>query len=132
MSTEDQIKVFTVAEAEKLLPRLTVFIKRLQAIRGELLKMEVEIDAQEIVSGGQATPTVERQVEIYNQAVAQFYESVDEIHALGCYLKDADLGLIDFYCLRESKVVYLCWKLGEPHIGYWHEVGNGFGARESL
>jgi len=133
MSTEDQIKVFTLEEAEKLLPALTSLIQRLHLIRDEISKLEVDIDALELV-GAKDKPSadLERQVEIYNQAVTQFYEMVDEIHRLGCYLKDVDLGLIDFYAMREGKVVYLCWKLGEAHIAHWHDVGEGFGSRQPL
>ena len=133
MSTEDQIKVFTLEEAEKLLPQLTSLIQRLHLVRDEISKLEVEIDALELLGAGdKPSADLERQVEIYNQAVTQFYEMVDEIHGLGCYLKDIDMGLIDFYAMRAGKVVYLCWKFGEERISHWHDVGKGFGSRESL
>jgi hypothetical protein len=57
---------------------------------------------------------------------------VEDIHSCGCHLKDLDSGLVDFPTLWEGREVYLCWKLGEPRVGYWHELEAGFAGRRSL
>ncbi|MDG6998084.1 MAG: DUF2203 domain-containing protein [Nitrososphaerota archaeon] len=50
----------------------------------------------------------------------------------GIELKDTDIGLIDFPAKRFDEVVYLCWKLGEPEVLYWHGLKDGYRGRKSL
>src|SRR3712207_8835187 len=50
-----------------------------------------------------------------------FRSNVRRVTALGVELKDLDRGLIDFPSLRDGRVVYLCWQLGEGPVAYWHE-----------
>ncbi|MDB5390085.1 MAG: hypothetical protein JWM11_5731 [Planctomycetaceae bacterium] len=57
---------------------------------------------------------------------------VAELEALGVELKDLTIGLIDFPGLMEGREVCLCWKLGEPEVGFWHEIDAGFSGRQSL
>lgn len=59
-------------------------------------------------------------------------EYVDELAALGVELKSATEGLVDFRTLIDDREAYLCWKLGEEEIGYWHELEGGFDRRQSL
>ena len=47
-------------------------------------------------------------------------------------LKDPRSGLLDFPSLRDGRTVYLCWKLDEPTIGYWHPIETGFAGRQPL
>jgi hypothetical protein len=55
-----------------------------------------------------------------------------ELDDLGVELKGIDDGLIDFPTTREGRVVYLCWRLGEDEIGWWHETDGGFAGRQPL
>jgi hypothetical protein len=55
------------------------------------------------------------------------------IQRLGVVVKDLRAGLVDFPSLREGRLVYLCWRLGEPpHVAWWHEVRDGFAGRRPL
>lgn len=55
-----------------------------------------------------------------------------ELSALGAELKDEYVGLVDFRSRMDGRDVYLCWKLGEEEIGYWHELDAGVAGRVSL
>jgi hypothetical protein len=57
---------------------------------------------------------------------------LDSIHELGCLIKDLDTGLVDFPTLFRGREVYLCWKLGEPRIAFWHGVEEGFAGRKPI
>lgn len=131
-----QIKVFTFQEASALIPELSGLVSKLRFLKDKASKKEAEIDALEIVSQADAgtgvSPAVNREIEGLNALVSEFNRVVDDIHEKGCFLKDGDLGLIDFYTLREGKIVYLCWKYGEDEIGYWHEIGEGYAHRHPL
>jgi len=57
---------------------------------------------------------------------------VERVQSYGCQLKDMEMGLIDFPAIRDGREVYLCWKLGEEQIGYWHDVEAGYAGRQPL
>lgn len=68
----------------------------------------------------------------YLQASGRFQELLRDIADLGIQVKDLDSGLVDFPHLREGEEVFLCWKLGEDTISYWHELDTGFSGRKLL
>ncbi len=131
----NELKVFTLDEANQLLPILNSHLFELHKKRDLVADLEVLIDAQELIvvpekeSAGQE---LSRLIDQHREVVSQFYEVVDDIHKMGCFLKDLDLGLIDFYGMIQGKVVYFCWRLGENKISYWHEIGQGFTHRQPL
>ncbi len=57
---------------------------------------------------------------------------VDELSEVGCLLKDFERGLVDFYGLHEGRLVFLCWRLGEDAVSYWHEIEAGFAGRQEI
>ena len=57
---------------------------------------------------------------------------VDELSEVGCELKDYQTGLVDFVGRHQGRDVYLCWKLGEGKIAYWHELQTGFAGRQPV
>jgi hypothetical protein len=135
MEEMNKLKMFTVGEANHLIPWLEESVIELQQKREAILALEVEIDALELVAEKSGTGTVsalDRRIEEYHHTVARFYAITDQIQETGCHLKDLNLGLVDFYSLYQGRVVYLCWKLGEKEIEHWHEVGRGYAYRQPL
>ena len=57
---------------------------------------------------------------------------IHQIKDMGVVLKDVDKGLCDFPYIRQGRLVYLCWRLGEEAIEYWHDIEAGFAGRERL
>lgn len=67
------------------------------------------------------------------EAAARTLKSVvEKITELGVQIKDPDTGLIDFPTLYKDREVYLCWRLGESGIGFWHNVEDGFAGRQAI
>ena len=66
------------------------------------------------------------------QAVAALNSLGEQINELGCELKDIDQGLVDFRTDMDGHEVYLCWKLGEERVEWWHELDTGFAGRQPL
>jgi hypothetical protein len=62
----------------------------------------------------------------------QLNDYVQELVELGVEPKNGPEGLIDFPSEMEGRPVYLCWKLGEPEVLFWHELDAGFAGRQSL
>ena len=136
MGKANDLKMFTIEEAARLLPQLTQWLTELRKERDLILASEVEIDALELVTekkkGSETSPALDRKVEEYTRRVDCFYSLIDKIQGTGCVLKDLETGLVDFYSLQNNRVVFLCWKLGEPAISSWHEVGGGYASRQGL
>jgi hypothetical protein len=68
--------------------------------------------------------------------VPRLFERVKEIlgtiQSHGCLVNGAEAGLVDFPCFYDNEVVFLCWKHGEPTIGHWHKIAEGFAGRRPL
>jgi hypothetical protein len=58
--------------------------------------------------------------------------ALEEIQEIGCVVKDLDVGLVDFPTLLRGEEVYLCWRMGEPDIEFWHGVHEGFAGRKPI
>ena len=63
---------------------------------------------------------------------ARLKEAIEAVEQYGCLVKDLDTGLVDFPTLLQGQMVFLCWKLGEPAIRYWHGVEEGFRDRKPI
>jgi hypothetical protein len=57
---------------------------------------------------------------------------VVRIDELGVTLREIETGLIDFPALASGRQIWLCWRLGEGDVAWWHELGDGFGGRQAL
>jgi hypothetical protein len=134
---DDEIKTFTLDEAQALLPVLEALLKR--AIEAKKAAESVEERMQELarkifLSGGLFVDTarVRRQRSALESHLQSAKDSVAEIDAIGVQVKDLDTGLLDFPCEIEGEIVLLCWKLGESRIDFWHTVEDGFRGRQPI
>ncbi len=64
--------------------------------------------------------------------VKRMQQTVARIDSWGITLRDISTGLIDFPALAAGRPIWLCWRLGEGDIAWWHEVDDGFGGRRAL
>lgn len=87
-----------------------------------------------VLTGGMIAPR-ERIQQLRNRKEASergLKTTLERIHGLGCQVKDINIGLIDFPTLYRNQEVYLCWKLGESNIAYWHHVEDGYRGRRPI
>jgi hypothetical protein len=119
-------RVFTHAEATALLPQLTELLTALRGAHRASLDHAAEI-GDPVSSNGSASAAI--------RASGPFHEAQRlsaELDALGVILRDPDTGLVDFAAVREGVTIYLCWRLGEARIGFWHPRDTGFMGRLPL
>jgi hypothetical protein len=128
-------KFFTVEEANNTLPLVRAIVTdivrqtrgvqdlraRLSAIRRDPRRPAADVYSEELAHS-------EAELAAEESSLA---ELIDELGRLGIELKGPD-GLCDFPSLRDGRVVYLCWRLGEPEVMHWHELDAGFGGRQPL
>jgi hypothetical protein len=69
----------------------------------------------------------------YVKALYEVGKITTDLHDMGVQLKDYSRGLIDFPCVRDDRIILLCWQLGEgDEIEWWHEIEAGFAGRQPL
>ena len=125
------MKIFTVQEANALLPNVRVIVGGIQRAHRKLSTYRDEAKkASEAAEqgGGGLTDGV-----AYAFALTNLTTRLAELETLGVQLKDFERGLVDFPSLREGRVVLLCWQLGEgDELEWWHDVDTGFAGRTPL
>ena len=125
------MKLFTVEEANQLLPVVRPKLEKIRA-QYEVLATMRELAQAAAVSAEQGGGGMEGGTQ-YVRVLYDIGKLTTELHETGIQLKDYSRGLIDFPCLRDGRVVLLCWQLGEPErIAWWHEVEAGFAGRQKL
>lgn len=128
---------FDLDRAERLLPQLERWLKAAIDSRKRVAELEAQ-EARQVqrvsMSGGQLLDigSLIRRREEKDQWIASLRAAADEIESAGCLLKDLNIGLIDFPCELDGREVYLCWKLGEPAIRFWHNTDEGYAGRKPI
>ena len=126
---------FSVEEAESLLPRLTSLLLQMQERKREhdrLQEKVLEFERKMSSNGHLAEAELNAARQEMTRAATQVNSLIEELRATGCELKDIDQGLVDFRTVMDGREAYLCWKLGESGIGWWHELETGFAGRRPL
>ena len=44
-------------------------------------------------------------------------------------LRDLEMGLVDFPAERDGQRVWLCWRLSDPRVAFWHPTDEGYATR---
>jgi hypothetical protein len=129
-------KLFTLAEANSLLPTLEPLMRRLPAKRQELREHQQTLEefrARAIRDVGVLPGSEIAQAKGESaRLLAEIQEGIQQIESRGCVVKDLDHGLVDFLARRGRQQVFLCWRLGEHEIRYWHGLQEGFAGRKPL
>ena len=125
------MKIFTVQEANALLPEVRIIAGKIQRAHRKIAQFSDEAkeaaEAAEHGGGGIANGVA------YAAILTELTTQMAELEALGVQLKDFERGLVDFPSLRDGRVVLLCWQLGEgDELEWWHDVDAGFAGRTPL
>jgi hypothetical protein len=127
-------KLFTLAEAQALIPRIELIMEKMQRIN---LRVREEIEALTHEHGKAHLPELSiPQVLRLKPSLRPFFEelaqAVHDIEQHGCQFKGLELGLVDFPTQLDGEVVELCWQYGEKEIAFYHRRNEGFAGRQPL
>jgi hypothetical protein len=117
---------FTLEEANAELGELRERLPRLREARQRLIDTSERISAAvEVDSGGVEGTEWFRVQEALKAELLWLAER-------GILLRDAETGLVDFPAERDGRRVFLCWRLGEDDVRWFHEEQAGFSGRQPL
>jgi hypothetical protein len=130
-------KRFTLTEAERLLPEIEGVMREAVALKAQYLQVEQALQSFMHHVAMQGGVIVDRDAVLQNRAERDRHgerlkAAVEKIQEHGCLIKDLDSGLVDFPTLFHGEEVYLCWKMGESGISFWHGVEEGFAGRKQI
>jgi hypothetical protein len=118
---------FSLDQANKTLPLVSRIVSDIVKVHKEATGLQGQLER--MASQSKNRPPVEKQLET---TLERLHGLVDELGEVGCEVKDFQIGLVDFVGRHQARDVYLCWKLGENKIGFWHELDAGFAGRQPV
>lgn len=129
-------RFFTVEEANGLVGALEIEFGRVARIRSELGPLIESFGAEtatELLQERIAPPPGrERDARRLVALAGEITGAVERMNAMGCLVKDLEAGLVDFYAIQDDEPVFLCWQFGEPSVGHWHALDEGFAGRKPI
>ncbi len=115
----------SVEEAEELLPIVEKKLRALIALEEEI-KLLSEVKVKNPEQELEDYLLVLSMKQEYHEKLFNFYRELSELTKMGCMVKDLKKGLVDFYSKKGNSDIFLCWKIGEKGIKYWHDPRTGF------
>ena len=124
---------FTVDHANRALPLVRRIVE--DVVKG-YARWREKVQEFEIATAtrraDQTDPNADRLQQEVMALAEEVHGSMAELEQLGVELKEPQMGLVDFPARVEGRPAYLCWRLGEPAVQYWHERDAGFAGRRPL
>ncbi|MBI3978218.1 MAG: DUF2203 domain-containing protein [Chloroflexi bacterium] len=126
-------RVFTVDEANALLPSLRDLLERMRRQAAEMQKVRSALNAvrPRARANGHAPRAEELAGRLY-ELEHELQEADQRLSDWGVLLRDLESGLVDFPANRQGQSIFLCWRLSEDRVGFWHDRQSGFDARQPL
>lgn len=129
-------KLFTIEQANATLPLVRAITTDLAGLGGDVLDRRQRL--ARVAAGRNLKPG-----DPYSDELAQMQADLErdqqklldyiaELRELGVEPKGAIEGLVDFPSEQDGRIVYLCWRLGEPEVLFWHDLDAGFAGRQPL
>jgi hypothetical protein len=129
-------KVFTVQQANAALPLVRAIVTDLVQLSREVndrrQRLAMLFDGRRRDRSDPYREELSQIEEVLEKDTQRLREFVEELLHLGVEPKSATEGLVDFPSVVDGRQVYLCWKLGEPEVLYWHDLEAGFQGRQPL
>jgi hypothetical protein len=129
-------RLFTIEQANAMLPLVKAICSDLATLARDVMerrhRLALLTAGRELKPGDPYSDELTQMEGDLERDAVRLQEYVAELRELGVEPKGAVEGLVDFPCELDGRVVYLCWKLGEPEVLYWHDLDTGFSGRQPL
>lgn len=133
----DTTRLYTPEEADRLVPRLEETFSAIERHRGELRALLHDLEREGVDVGKGLNPELLTRPGIGPKVQSALAEHrairrlLDELGEVGVEVKAID-GLCDVRSRHDGRIVYLCWRRGEPGFLFWHELDTGFRGRQRI
>jgi hypothetical protein len=124
------INFYTPEQANDLLPEIKKRLIKIINKRNEIVMIQNELNS--IISDNRPFEIFFGKKNELNRIISSLYKEIEEVEELGVLIKSLDEGLVDFASKRFDEEVWLCWKVEEETIKFWHGKNEGFIGRKPL
>lgn len=125
----DSMEYYTPQQANRVLEEIEKKVRLLIKLKDHIVLLQDEL--ARAASSDSLHLYIEKKKEL-NKAIAALYKGIEELEDMNIIIKSLDQGLIDFPSKRFDEEVWLCWKLGEDEVKFWHGKDEGFAGRKPL
>lgn len=125
------MKFFSLIQANKALALIRPIVSDVQKKWGEIKKIKEECDAIVLNHLGSES-ILNKKEDRLDELLEEIENHILELQEVGAEFKGFDEGLIDFPAKIDTRMIYLCWKMGEESVSCWHEIFEGYGGRKSI
>jgi hypothetical protein len=136
VKTSQLARLFTVAEANAMLPLVRAITRDLVDLTREVVERHARVEhltsGRDVKAGDPYSEELSQIAEELEKDRRRLNEFVDELRNLGVDPKSASDGIVDFPSMLDGETIELCWRLGEPEVRYWHPIGAGFARRQPI
>jgi hypothetical protein len=121
---------YTIEEANTLVPEVRAVLLQMAVQHVRLTRAHEEMHAR---LEGNGDPAALEEAGRHEAEMAQIADGIRTLQAhldaMGVQLRDPEMGLVDFPAERDGRLVWLCWRLADPRVAYWHGTDEGFATR---
>ena len=132
-------RIFTVEEVDALLPRVEAVFRKMDDLKLRLKTINIRVNALEMIWGSQVHQKdnpdhgeLTNHLSEMKACEEEFERCTKKIARLGGQVKSVDPALVDFYGVREARLIFWCWTRGEDKVEHWHHVDQGFSNRQPV
>ena len=127
-------RYFSLDQANRAILDVAPLLARLREVQGSALQTKERLDLlwQRLETGEPVLDEIATLQQRLDADSQEFGSIVGGLEEIGCLLRDVEVGLVDFPAHTGSSEIYLCWKLGEDVIHYWHGLDEGYAGRKPL
>jgi hypothetical protein len=128
-------RLFTRDEAERMLPEIAPLLwkaRELKRDHDESQSKLIGLQNQAKGNGHGLDADLARARAGVERAALAINGIIERVNKMGVEVKDVDMGLVDFRSKVNGRLAYLCWKLGEEHVAWWHDLNSGYSSRQPL
>jgi hypothetical protein len=129
----DDATTYTVDQARALLPQVRATLIQLAIERQRAdaahAALHHRLEATTAGDGDRRQAELERST---TELRARVRDLLDHLESLGVVVRDLGAGLVDFPTIRDGEEAWLCWRLDDPDLAWWHSTSEGYASRRPL
>ena len=131
---------FTLEQANEMIPELEIAFGRMMQLHAQIRTLYASLqgdgyapdgDDFEVTPDGASREVVQKLASL-KTLIEALRNDLLGLHERGCMVKSVESGLVDWFTHAGDRDIFLCWRLGEKAIGFWHEIEVGFDGRRPL